>query len=156
MPRKVTRELKAVGGNFEPGAYKFKVVKVTDNAEKSSWTLDIKTWMEDNTEGPEIKAFVQYDNYEKDWHEDESNRICQVMCGRLDVDMPDFQDKTGYVVLGYKGRYLRPMTGGFYTMDRKDAFGEENMSDCIALAMATEKTNPTPAQDVQDNAGSAI
>lgn len=158
MPRTASRELKPIGAKFEPGPYKFKVINVTDEPMYDCWNVEMQTWTESGEEGPKVKHYIQHSNYEEEWMEDEPNRIFQVMCGRLDVDMKDLMGAAGYVVLSWdKKGYLSPNPkGGFFTSDRKDSFGEETMSTAIEYAMNTERVKPDAKADVQQHEGSSI
>ncbi len=157
MPRKATRELKPVGSGFEPGPYKFKVINIEDAPKYDSWNVELQTWTEDGQDGPKVKHYIQHSNYKEEWHEDEPNRIFQTMCGTLEVDMRDLMGRTGYIVLAWDNRgYLSPCKkAGFFTPERKDAFGEETMSSSIDYAMSTEKVAKPAQQESKPKANSA-
>jgi len=158
MPRKSTRALKEIGAKFEPGPYKFKVINVTDEPKYDSWKVELQTWTESNEDGPKVSDFLQHSNYEEEWMEDEPNRVFQVMCGSLDIDMKDLMGKSGFVVLSWdKKGYLSPNPkGAYFTQDRKDAFGEETMSTAIEYALSVERVKPNAQEDVQKHEGSSL
>lgn len=158
MPRQASRELKRPGPSHEPGVYRFKITEVIDKPDYDSWQIKMDTWTESGEDGPKIVKLIRHSNYEKESYEDEPNRIFQVLCGKLDIDLGDMMGKTGYVVVSWdKNGYLSPIGRmAFFDNDRKDAFGEESISESLEYALSLERNRGDAKEDVKAHEGSSL
>lgn len=136
-------QAKDAGSTWEAGSYKFKV----DSAEVHSSgnvMFKLKTWTEDGKEGPKITEWLNITS-EKKGALDEVDRRLQVMLGKLELnDASELVGKTGFVILRKGPKYLEAMPfGGFYTVDRVSAAGNQSMSERVAEAI--DYVAPVPA-----------
>ena len=160
MGYKPTRELQKGGAGHQAGAYKFKIIETRDYSEQyGSFFIKMNTWYEDNKAGPTVTDFITVTGFKEDFHEDETNRIFKTICGKVEIDHTDLMNKTGYVVVqkGKEGKLKTLLAGSYFTPDRKDAFGEKNMSTSIEKALAyvykpkVSAEAPKPTEDDSDS-----
>ena len=135
--------------SYEPGAYKFKVSEVVEKTSKNSGNKYVacilKTWLENNDDGPKTYAnFFPFSD--SDFPKEQFKAFVKVTTGNDKLtSLNDLLGKVGIVVLEHvDNSYLTPSVFGFYTKDRVSASGDsESIADRISNAMKTEKVEKT-------------
>ena len=139
------------GTSWEPDIYKFRVERADEKISKSGEvkyiSLELKTWLEDNSEGPKIfSAFFPFGD--KDFPKKQFASFVKVTTGKADIAaLSDLVGKAGKVVLqnGPKG-YLEPATLGFFDKNGLSASGnKDSIIERLALAVQTVKTERSSA-----------
>lgn len=136
----------STGGQYEPGAYKFKVV----SAKMNDWgglNFELKTWNEEGGDGPKILDSLRFSS-ESEAMKAEVDRRLTVLLGKPEIEKEsDIVGKTGYVVLRKGQKYLEVSPfGGFYDKDKKGPTGnDESILNAIKQAVEYDWTKDSYA-----------
>lgn len=143
--------VKDVGASWAAGHYKFKVTESTLHS-GGNIMFKLQTWTEDGQEGPKLVEWLNITS-QKQGALDEVDRRLTTLLGKTSIDDPkELTGKTGYVVLRKGEKYLEVVPfGGFYTMDRKSATGNESMSERIQQAIEYVAPQAAPQAEQEDD-----